>query len=328
VCLPVFVSQQVFRLHVNCADFFAKLGITPVKSAVGVRQSPSVLEIPMPIEINPETVSSWTAFMQLCNSEFVGSWHFRGVLDNWALETALERAAEDWRIPMSDLPEIEKAMLREFKRAYPPDESALAPDDNDTLAWLALMQHHGAPTRLLDWTYSPFVAAFFALDALLGCGDPHCKAAVWALSYRSLAQADKLVPQRLQKAFLEYTTTRDGAPFRAVFMEADPPITFAPIVNPYRLHQRLVLQQGLFICPGNIQRPFEDNLLALPDVSDPRNLRKILLSPDVLSDAFRSLRSMNITHATLFPGVDGYARSLRHRIDFLRVREPGMMTKY
>lgn len=282
----------------------------------------------MPIEIKPETVSSWTAFMQLCNSEFVGSWHFRGVLDNWALETALERAAEDWRIPMSDLPEIEKAMLREFKRAYPPDESALAPDDNDTLAWLALMQHHGAPTRLLDWTYSPFVAAFFALDALLGCGDPDCKAAVWALSYRSLAQADKLVPQRLQKAFLEYTTTRDGAPFRAVFMEADPPITFAPIVNPYRLHQRLVLQQGLFICPGNIQRPFEDNLLALPDVSDPRNLRKILLPPDVLSDAFRSLRSMNITHATLFPGVDGYARSLRHRIDFLRVREPGMMTKY
>jgi hypothetical protein len=59
-------------------------------------------------------------------------------------------------------------------------------------------------------------------------------------------------------------------PFRAVFMEADPPITFAPIVNPFRLHQRLVVQQGVFLCPGNIRRPFEKNLLALPGVLESR----------------------------------------------------------
>ncbi len=136
----------------------------------------------MAIDVTGQTIPSWNSFMQLCNAEFTDRWHFRGVLDNWALETALERAARDWRIPMNDLPEIEKALLREFKRAYPPDESTLSPDDNDTLGWLALMQHHGAPTRLLDWTYSLFVAAFFALDALLRCRDFERKAAVWALS--------------------------------------------------------------------------------------------------------------------------------------------------
>jgi FRG domain len=125
----------------------------------------------MAIDITTEIISSWSAFIQLCTNEFAGRWHFRGMLDNW-----VERAARNWEIPIDELPEIEKAMLREFKRAYPPDENALAPDDNDTVAWLALMQHHGAPTRLLDWTYSPFIAAFFALDNLLSCADRQHKA--------------------------------------------------------------------------------------------------------------------------------------------------------
>lgn len=65
---------------------------------------------------------------------------------------------------MSKMPVVEKRLLREFKRAYPSRENTPAPRYDDDLAWLALMQHHGAPTRLLDWTFSPFVAAFFALD--------------------------------------------------------------------------------------------------------------------------------------------------------------------
>jgi len=272
----------------------------------------------MPIDIEGETILTWSAFVQFCSSVFVGRWHFRGVLDNWALETSIERAARDWEVPLNDLPDIETRLLREFKRAYPSNVSASPPDDDDTLGWLALMQHHGAPTRLLDWTYSPFVAAFFALDALLGCRDVTRQAAVWALSFTPLEAAATLLPEPLKKALMEYATTRDGAPFRAVFLEADPPIIFAPIVNPYRLNERLVVQQGVFLCPGDIRRPFEDNLSALPGVLDSGNLRKILLPRNVLSDAFRSLRRMNINHATLFPGVDGFARSLRHRFDFLR----------
>ena len=118
--------------------------------------------------------------MQLCAAEFRDVWHFRGALDNWILETALERTARNWRVPMQEIPQIEKALIREFMRAYPPDANTTAPDNNDTLAWLSLMQHRGAPTRLLDWSYSPFVAAFFGLDALLKLGCEARQAAVWA----------------------------------------------------------------------------------------------------------------------------------------------------
>ena len=60
---------------------------------------------------------------------------------------------------MQEIPQIEKVLVREFMRADPPDANAPPPDNN----WLSLIQHHGSPTRLLDWSYSPFVAAFFGL---------------------------------------------------------------------------------------------------------------------------------------------------------------------
>jgi hypothetical protein len=270
------------------------------------------------VEIQTETIPTWTDFMRLCASDFTDVWHFRGALDNWVLETALERTARNWRIPLKEMPQIEQALLREFMRAYPPDASTPPPDNNDTLGWLSLMQHHGAPTRLLDWSYSPYVAAFFGLDALLRHGDENRKAAVWALSYKPLAAAQNLVPAHLGKAFQEYAMTREGQLFRTIFMDAEPPITFAPIVNPYRLHERLVLQQGVFLCQGNICLPFEENLLALPGIMEGGNIRKLMLPYSALSDAFRSLQSMNISHRTLFPGIDGFARSLQHRVDFLR----------
>jgi hypothetical protein len=60
---------------------------------------------------------------------------------------------------MQEIPRIEKALVREFMRADPPD----AKHHRQTTTGYRLIQHHGSPTRLLDWSYPPFVAPFFGL---------------------------------------------------------------------------------------------------------------------------------------------------------------------
>ncbi len=89
-------------------------------------------------------------------------WLFRGTSQPFPLQTSLERALADAGVDLARATDIEQQMLKEFKRRAHHYVNAL-PNRGDVLGWLALMQHHGAPTRLLDWTYSFYVAAFFAL---------------------------------------------------------------------------------------------------------------------------------------------------------------------
>jgi hypothetical protein len=196
----------------------------------------------MKIPADPELYESWAAFVQLAAKPFEGKWLFRGVLSDWELKPSLQRACEDWNVPMSERLAVEKRLLREFKRAYPPRSETPAPSYEDNLAWLALMQHYGAPTRLLDWTFSPLVAAFFALDQRLNCRAP--MAAVWALSDRPISNAtvEAFLPDKLKESFRSYSRTRSGTAFRDVFLEAEPLFAFVTPVNPYALNERLVVQ--------------------------------------------------------------------------------------
>src|SRR6266568_5424615 len=88
-------------------------------------------------------------------------WLFRGHrCAEWKLETSLERTSR--RCGISEV-KYERAVWREFRRhahAYMPR----VPADSDTIEWLAFMQHYGAPTRLLDFTYSFWIALFFAFE--------------------------------------------------------------------------------------------------------------------------------------------------------------------
>jgi len=153
-------------------------------------------------------------------------------------------------------------------------------------------------------------------------------AAVWALSAKPVKNpADALPTEALKRAYVDYQKTRGGPSFRAIFFDALSPVTSAFLVSPYRLTQRLIAQQ-IFLCPGNIRCPLEQNLLALPDVLNSGNLQKILLPRSVLDEAFAGMRRMNIDGATLFPGVDGVAWGLCHRMRFLGSTEIYHGTQY
>jgi hypothetical protein len=106
-------------------------------------------------------VSSWEEFIKL--SSALDDWAFRGQKNaRWPLLSSLSRYLDAFIADKSTWRVREERAIRIFRRKahnYLPDASVLTND----LRCLALMQHHGAPTRLLDVTKSPFVAAFLRL---------------------------------------------------------------------------------------------------------------------------------------------------------------------
>src|SRR3990167_8342718 len=115
-----------------------------------------------------EEVKKWNEFIEQINklstsSENSDEWVYRGhTEDRHKLATTLERAREYFDIKWSDLPGIEEQLIRNFRRRFQGerDEELY----KDKLYCISLMQHHGAPTRLLDFTWSPYVGVFFALE--------------------------------------------------------------------------------------------------------------------------------------------------------------------
>jgi hypothetical protein len=109
----------------------------------------------------PSEEVSWGEFLQRVGSMIPG-WIFRGQPCDEPIKNSFERALDSYGIPVSDAPEIEERMIRDFRRKYEGIDFEIV--SKDTFYCLSLMQHYGCPSRLLDWTYSPYVAAFFAVE--------------------------------------------------------------------------------------------------------------------------------------------------------------------
>ena len=102
----------------------------------------------------------------------------------------------------------------------------------------------------------------------------------------------------------------------AVEVLTRPAGTFVTQANPYVLNHRLSIQQGVFLCPGDVTETWVDNLSALGWSANLDASRNWVLRMDPVV-VFEELARMNVTARSLFPGIDGYAKSLRHRAKLL-----------
>jgi len=254
-------------------------------------------------------LESWEAFLKLVTQPPYSHWAFRGERDErWPLYSSLSRYLQNFGVARAAWPSQEERILRIFKRKahhFLPK----APEWDDDFQWLALMQHHGAPTRLIDFTWSPYVAAFFALERTLADG------VVWAMNPARIDSSRAPQPVRMDP--------RLKGNFRRYFLKGNQ--RFIWMGEPHTMNQRLIAQSGTFAVPGAIDVPVEE----IVSQSDPENvLAKIILRNAVRETGMRELYRMNITYATLFPDLDGLAKSMGYELEFHWGYNPRTMEKY
>jgi hypothetical protein len=263
-------------------------------------------------------IKSWKDFQEIVAGPGYMNWAFRGQSNaEWPLFSSLSRYLQDYGIHRDAWAEQEDRIGRIFRRkAHLFLEHV--PLEGDAFQWLALMQHHGAPTRLLDFTWSPFVAAFFALERATK------DAAVWAIFIPTLWKPTHKIsfPREEEPLGPEQLSLRVPTAYEQFYLGNEVP--FVSSGEPMVMNKRLIAQSGTFIIPGVLDQPVEQILANYPDGE--RTVAKFVLRTGTLrNDAMRSLYNMNLTNATLFPDLDGLARSMAYELEFHWAYDPKTM---
>lgn len=227
---------------------------------------------------------------------------FRGHRDsNYALTTSLKRLF-DKGSPGPDRALYEFNMFMNFKyKSYPMLKYA----PNDDWEFLTLMQHHGAATRLMDWTNFPLVATYFAIfqndnSFLFFRKNNFEEACVWALNINQFVAHNK---------FLKGIPADPTAlpPFRKyIHGKSNESYLFMPRHWSLRANS----QGGRFLIHGDIEQPLERSVYT-------NALTKIIIQRQFVADLLQLCFTSGINTARLFPDIDGLAYATNEGMFFM-----------
>lgn len=246
-------------------------------------------------------VSSWA---ELQEALFAGSWRerlqrfrspfvYRGsATSDPNLLTSLQRGHYE---------RYEHHLLKHFRKYAHRND---VPGDS-VWNWISLAKHHGLPTRLLDWSYSPFVALHFTVQ------DPRSfdhDGAVWCVDF---VRAHQLLPPEL----LDLLAEEEANIFTAEMLDGVARTLrdyeriagdFVLFFEPPSLDDRIINQFALFSLPASAQLDLHEHLTRHPDL-----LRRVVIPAELKWEIRDKLDQANITERVLFPGLDGLAQWLR-----------------
>jgi hypothetical protein len=279
----------------------------------------------VPPQVAEIRVTSWS---ELQNELFRGSWDpaigrfrssfaFRGLSDaTYRLATTLFRLGGDYA-------PLEKHLLRNFRK-YAHRQMV---ERDSVWHWLSIAQHHGLPTRLLDWTYSPLISMHFATA---NTAKMNIDGAIWSVNYVNVNRAApepicSMLAGEGSNAFTVDMLTRisahlrarhsgdhgDGETFRDLAQSLSdfdmaPGEDFLIFFEPPAVDDRIVNQFALFSVLSNPTRLVDDWLARHPEW-----FRKIIIPSELKWEIRDKLDQSNITERVLFPGLDGLTAWLK-----------------
>lgn len=252
------------------------------------------------------------SFTELIDELYVNSWDpglkryrsndaFMGLTNaNYALETSLMRLGGPFR-------DLEFHLIRNFRKYAQIEGSQYYSIWN----WLVIAQHHGLPTRLMDWTFSPFVAMHFATSDIK---EKDVDGAIWCVDFVRIHEdlpevlRDKLKREGANSFTVEMLSEVAGSlkefddiSSKDFVLFFDPPSMDARIVNQYAMNSVI----------SNPETSMESVLKHYPDM-----WRKIVIPSELKWEVLDKLDQANINERILFPGLDGLSRWLTRHYSF------------
>src|SRR6185437_3176470 len=227
---------------------------------------------------------------------------YRGASDAGApLLTSLDRLGG------TDTPhgkaDLEEHVLRNYIRYSRPHAGGRPTND-----WEELIsaQHHGVPTRLLDWTYSPLIGAFFATRPVEG---PERARAVWRLDWQKVHHAFRFPPLAMLIRDLDelFDSDHHSSPWR-LFARTRSAAPFACLVEPPSLDERIAAQAAAFTICSDKWQPF-DSFLTSHGLADA--LTRYVIPAESVAKVRDQLDLVGVDERRLFPDLDGVAAAIR-----------------
>lgn len=236
------------------------------------------------------------AYMDKLN-RYRSNYAYRGLEDAmYALSTTLMRSGQV---------HLEKHLLRNFIKY-----STIEDDNRSMWKWLTIGQHHGLPTRLLDWTYSPLVALHFATANFENFDTDSI---IWAINYKQTL--DQLPGGKLKETYV-----KEGSHIFTIEMlkrsglkgleelESQSHEPFSMFFEPPSMNGRIVNQYALFSMMSNANQTIDDWI----EKKDIDRFR-ILIPKELKWEIRDKLDQANINERVLFPGLDGLASWLKRQ---------------
>lgn len=237
---------------------------------------------------------AWNADLRRFRSPYA----FRGLsCASHTLTTSLVRLAGG----KVDVASLEQSLLRNFRK-YAHANAATGVES--IWHWLAVAQHHGLPTRLSDWTYSPFVALHFATEQPATYEED---GVVWCVNF---VGAHTLLPRQLRRILeREHSDTLTVEMLSEIgSLQAFDSLsgdTFVAFIEPPSLDDRILNQFALFSLMSDPGGRLDEWTRVHEHLC-----RRVVVPAELKWEVRDKLDQANINERTLFPGLDGLSRWL------------------